>query len=46
MRPATAAVGGDFVPARYYNYTVKMNGARSREANVAMLNTRDLRWTK
>jgi len=46
VRPATAAAGGDFVPARYYDCTIKMNGARSREANVAMLNTRDLRWTK
>ena len=45
-RPAAAAVGGSFYCLGLLNYTIKMNGALSREANVAMLNTRDLRWTK
>ena len=36
----------DFVPARCYNGTIKMNGARPHEGNATTFNTLDLRWTK
>ena len=45
-RPAAAAGGGSFYCLGLLNYTPKDSSVRSREANVAMLNTRDLRSTK